>query len=305
MNYTLHQLEVFTKVAETNSVSKASRLLFLSQPAVSIQLRKLQEQFAIPLFRNVGRNIEITEFGYEIASLAHSLLEKAQELKNKTLAYQGITVGQVKIVTASSGKYVMPYFLSGFVKKYPNVDLVMDVTNRERSLDSLMKQKVDFALISVMPDDVQVQSIGLLPQWLYLVNGRDKNLPNVRQKDWTGFPLIFREEGSGTRILMEKYLRDKGITYSVNLELTSNEAILQAVKAGLGISVIPMVSMQHELGAGEIQIVDAPGFPLKANWQLIYLKDRPMLPACRAFVDYLKEHKAGIVQEWFGWMDHG
>ncbi len=153
MNFTLHQLEVFRKVAETQSVSKASRLLFLSQPAVSIQLRKLQEQFAIPLFRNVGRSIEITEFGFEIAALARHMLQKAEELKTKTLAYQGITAGQVKIVSASTGKYVMPYFLSRFAKQFPHVDLVMDVSNRQRSLEILVRQQADFALISVTPEE--------------------------------------------------------------------------------------------------------------------------------------------------------
>ena len=300
MNFTLHQLEVFSKVAACGSVSKASRLLFLSQPAVSIQLRKLQQQFAIPLFRNVGRNIEITEFGFEIATLANNMLARVDELKIKALAYQGVTAGQVRIVTASTGKYVMPYFLSGFSKKYPQVELVMDVTNRQRALDSLASQSVDFALISVMPPQLPVHAISLLPQKLYLVCGKNETIPNVRQKDWRNFPLIFREAGSGTRIMMEQYLASHGISYTVNRELTTNEAILQAVKAGLGISVLPLVSMKHELAAGEVKIVKAPGFPLKTNWQLVYLKDRAMLPASLALIEYLKAEKSDIIREWFG-----
>ncbi len=103
---------------------------------------------------------------------------------------------------------------------------------------------------------------------------------------------------------MEKYFSEKGISYTVNRELTSNEAILQAVKAGLGMSVIPMVSMRHELAAGEVRIIGAPGFPLQANWQLIYLKNREMLPASVALIEHLKAMKEEIVQEWFGWLDH-
>jgi DNA-binding transcriptional LysR family regulator len=169
MNYTLNQLQVFLKVVELSSVTKAAEELNLTQPAVSIQLKNFQDQFEIPLTEVVGRRIYITEFGREIARSAEQILEQVYAINNKTRAYQGQLSGLLKISVVSTGKYVIPYFLADFVKENPGIDLKIDVTNRLSVLESMERNETDFALVSIMPENLKVEKIELLPNKLYLV----------------------------------------------------------------------------------------------------------------------------------------
>src|SRR6056297_3295191 len=130
MNYTLHQLQVFLKVTEKGSITKAAEKLYLTQPAVSIQLKNFQDQFSIPLTEVVGRKLYVTDFGMEIAEAARKIIDEVDAINYKTLSYKGKLSGKLKISVASTGKYVMPYFLSEFMKEHTGVDLIMDVTNK-------------------------------------------------------------------------------------------------------------------------------------------------------------------------------
>jgi DNA-binding transcriptional LysR family regulator len=305
MNYTLHQLKVFLTIVESESISKAAQLLFLSQPAVSIQLKNLQEQFDIPLTELVGRRIFITDFGREIAAAAASILSEVERINHKTLAYQGKLAGKIKISVVSTGKYVIPYFLSGFLKQHSGLDIQVDVTNRQKVLGNLEKNEIDLALVSVLPDVLPVERLVLMPQLLYLF-GKAGIACNVQQKkgsfDWKNNPLIFREKGSGTRYLMEKYLVEHKVDYFQKLELSSNEAVKQAVLAGIGYSVLPHVSLKYELNAGDLEIIPLPDFPIISEWQLIWLRGRKMMPATEALIDYLRSNAPAIVQEHFNWL---
>ena len=137
MNYTLHQLRVFVKVVEKESVTKAAAELHLTQPAVSIQLKNLQDQFDIPLIEIVNRKLTVTDFGREVADAAKRILSEVRSIESKTMAYKGYLVGQLKISVVSTGKYSMPFFISGFLKQHPGVDLIMDVTNKSQVLKTL------------------------------------------------------------------------------------------------------------------------------------------------------------------------
>ncbi|WP_346210578.1 LysR family transcriptional regulator [Gelidibacter algens] len=157
MNYTLHQLHIFLRIAELKSITKASETLHLTQPAVSIQLKNFQDQFPIPLTEVVGRQLYVTDFGLEIAAAAEKILNEVHAINYKTLAYKGQLSGRLKISIVSTGKYVMPYFLSDFMQQNEGVDLTMDVTNKSRVVESLELNAVDFALVSVMPKKLQVK----------------------------------------------------------------------------------------------------------------------------------------------------
>ena len=162
MNYTLNQLRIFLKVVQTESVTKASEELYLTQPAVSIQLKNFQDQFDIPLTEVVGRKIYITDFGREIAEAAENIINQVHAINYKTLAYKGQLTGKLKISVVSTGKYVMPYFLSQFMKENAGVELNMDVTNKYKVLESLENNSVDFALVSILPTTQNIQKLDLL-----------------------------------------------------------------------------------------------------------------------------------------------
>ena len=168
MNYTFNQLQIFLKVVKTKSVTKASEELHLTQPAVSIQLKNFQDQFEIPLTEVVGRKIYITDFGNEIALAAEEIINQMYAINTKTLAYKGQLHGRLKISVVSTGKYVMPFFLSNFMREHSSIELLMDVTNKIKVIESLEKNEVDFALVSILPKNINVEKLDLLSNKLFL-----------------------------------------------------------------------------------------------------------------------------------------
>lgn len=303
MNYTLNQLQVFLKVAQTQSVTKASEELHLTQPAVSIQLKKFQDQFDLPLTEVVGRKIYITDFGKEIADSVENILNQLNAINYKTPAYKGQITGRLKISVVSTGKYVMPYFLADFLKQHSGVDLLMDVTNKNKVVESLESNEVDFALVSILPATLNVEKLDLLENKLYLVgNTKEKFSDPVNTKVlFKNLPLIFREKGSGTRLIMENFIERNGIQVSKKLELTSNEAVKQALLAGLGYSIMPLIGIKNELQNNELHIIPIKSLPIKTTWSLIWMRGKKHSPVSLAFLDFLRKEKSKIIQEWFSW----
>ncbi|MFN8396564.1 MAG: LysR family transcriptional regulator [Bacteroidia bacterium] len=303
MNYTLNQLQVFLKVVQTGSVTRAAEELHLSQPAVSIQLRNLQDQFDIPLTENVGRRIHITDFGREIALAAEEILEQVHAIQSKTMAYKGLLTGRLKISVVSTGKYILPYYLSGFMQQHAGVELVMDVTNRQKVVLSLENNELDFALLSILPTSFGTEHVELLDNKLFLVGGGGTVDGGSEQVPIGGgsLPLILRESGSGTRLIMEDYLKQMDMRPGKRLELTSNEAVKQAVIAGLGYSLMPLIGLKHELQSGEVAIIPSPGLPIYTKWCLVWLRGKRHSPVAQAYLDYLHREKDAITQSRFDW----
>jgi DNA-binding transcriptional LysR family regulator len=305
MYYTLNQLKIFLKIVETESITKASEELRLTQPAVSIQLRNLQDQFDVPLTEVIGRKIHITDFGKEIAVMAAKILAQVNEINVKTMAYKGLLAGKLKISVVSTGKYVIPYFLVDFMRANPGVELAIDVTNKLKVLESLEHNEVDLALVSILPLHPQVEKMDLLQNKLYFVGNMERKFHRGETfKDLIqSVPMIYRESGSGTRQVMERYIEKNKFTISKKMELTSNEAVKQALVAGLGYSVMPLIGIKNELFNKELQIIPAKGLPIKTTWSLIWLKGKRHSPVSMAFLNYIKAHKSQIVQEKFSWYE--
>jgi LysR family transcriptional regulator, low CO2-responsive transcriptional regulator len=305
MNYTINQLRIFLKITQTQSVTKASEELHLTQPAVSIQLRNFQDQFEIPLTEVVGRKIFITDFGREIAVAAENILNQVHAIDFKTLAYKGRLAGRLKISIVSTGKYIIPYFLTKFIKQNEGVELLLDVTNKLKVVESLEKNEVDFSLVSVLPGNIQVEKIELMQNKLYLVSNYEQKFEKrlYDKKIFEKIPLIYREQGSGTRQTMEKYIQRNQLPVHKKMELTSNEAVKQAVIAGLGCSIMPLIGIKNELHIGELQIIPVKGFPIKSVWNLIWLKGKSHSPAAASFLSHIKKEKANIIKEKFDWYE--
>lgn len=305
MNYTLNQLQIFLKIVQTQSVTKAAEELHLTQPAVSIQLRNFQDQFEIPLTEVLGRKIHITDFGREIAVAAESIIEQVHAINYKTMAYKGKLSGRLKISVVSTGKYVMPFFLSDFMEANAGIELLMDVTNKSKVIDSLENNEVDFALVSVLPDTMKIEKTDLLQNKLFLVGSTRKKIKKgMPAKDlFRELPIIFREKGSGTRFTMEKYLERNAISVNKKLELTSNEAVKQALLAGLGYSIMPLIGIRNELQNNELQIIPVKGLPIKTTWSLIWLKGKKHSPVSLAFLDHLNKEKSRIADDKFSWYE--
>lgn len=293
MNYTIHQLNVFLKVVETSSITKAAEELYMTQPAVSIQLKNFQDQFSIPLTEIVGRKLFVTEFGHEIALVAKNAIEELSLIQFKTKEYEGALRGKLKISSASTGKYVMPFFLSGFLKQHSGIDMVLDVTNKTRVIESLKKNEIDFALVSIIPDGIEFEEEKLVENKLFLVGDQ----PDFEEDK----ALIFREEGSATRLEMENYFAKHEQNKRKRLELTSNEAVKQAIIAGVGYSILPIIGLKNSISNGELFVIDRRGLPLKTEWRLIWLKGKKLSPVAQSYLNFVRSNKEDIVKHHFGW----
>lgn len=303
MNYTLHQLLVFHKVCELQSITKAADELNLTQPAVSIQLKNFQDQFPIPLTEVVGRKLYITDFGWEIAAASEKILAELEAINYRTLAFQGKLAGRLRFSVVSTGKYVIPFFVSNFISEHSGIELQIDVTNKTRVEESLELNRIDFALVSDIPKKLRINKLLLMENRLFYVISPKYKLPSIvtTQTLFEDVPIIFRESGSSTRGLMEEFILDKGFRVYQNLELTSNEAVKQAVIAGLGASILPLIGIKNELANGSLKIVHVLGLPIKTTWNLIWMESKKLSPSALAFLHYLEVHKEEIMNQHFKW----
>ena len=305
MNYTLHQLQVFLKITQTKSITRAAEELHLTQPAVSIQLKNFQDQFEIPLTEVISRKLYVTDFGKEIAIAAENIINEVYAINYKTQAFKGQLSGRLKLSVVSTGKYVMPYFLAEFMKNNFEVELEMDVNNKSKVLKSLKNNEVDFALVSILPSDISVESKVVLENKLFLIGNKSVEVnPKYDLIDYAStFPLIYREQGSATRFSMENFLDKNGIIPNMKIQLTSNEAVKQSVIAGLGLSIMPLIGLKNELEKGDIKIIPIKKLPIVSNWRLIWLKGKKMSPVAKAYFDYVNECNESINKEYFSWIN--
>lgn len=303
MNYTLNQLRIFLKVVEQKSITKASEELHLTQPAVSIQIKNFQDQFDIPLLEKIGRQIQVTNFGEEVADSCRVILEEIEKVENRKMAYLGHITGKLQVSVVSTGKYVMPFFFSEFMEKYPGIQLNMDVTNKSKVVRSLERNDVDFALVSVLPKGFAVEHTTLMENNLFLVAKKDSSGKRKisSPKELEKMTLLFRENGSATRMAMEEYLKKNKVQVNRSMELATNEAIKQAVLAGLGCSIMPIIGIRNELRDGELEIIELNGLPIATDWNLIWLKSKRLSPAATAYLVYIEDKKDEIIKTHFSW----
>ncbi|MFZ9761482.1 MAG: LysR family transcriptional regulator [Candidatus Kapaibacteriota bacterium] len=306
MQYTFHQLKIFTRIAKLGSITKAAEELHLSQPALSIQLRNFQDQFDIPLTEIVGKKLYLTDFGQEILAYAERILDQAGAMDDVVQSYKGQLTGKLKIAVVSTGKYVIPYLLTDFLNAHPAITLELDVTNKEKVIESLEQNSIDFALVSLVPGHLKTESIPIVRNTMYLIGAYQskKSQKELSINELHQLPWIFREQGSGTRQMMERFLSQRHITVQKMLELTSNEAVKQAIMANLGYSIMPLIGIKNELKRNQLMIVPVKGLPIHTTWRIIWLKGKKHSPVVKTLLGYIKDNKKKILQEHFDIQDN-
>ena len=304
MNYTLHQLRIYLKVTETLSITKTAEKLNLTQPAISIQLKNFQDQFDYPLIEIINKKIQVTGLGKEIAIAAESIISQIDNINYKSHNYKNKLSGHLKISIVSTGKYIMPYFLADYLKLNSGVDLSMDVTNYSKVINSLLQYEIDFALISHDSDNTKFEKLDLISNELFLVGGGSITSPSNEDKTITNKTFLFREEGSRTRLVMENFILKNKIKIKKKIELTSNEAVKQAVMAGLGLSLMPIIGIRNELESGLLTIIPKKGLPIQTTWRLIWLKEKKLSPIAESYLNYLAKEKQNIIKNNFTLLKH-
>lgn len=289
---TLHQLRIFNSLAEHMSFTRAAAELHLSQPAVSIQIKRLEESVGMPLVEQLGKRLFLTDAGRELASACRDVLDRLRVLGEDISGMEEGIKGPINVAAITSSKYFMPYLLGVFLRDYPQVVPRLTITNQTRVLARLRANEDDLVIMGTLPEELEpeFEAQFFLDNPLVVVAPADH--PLVGQK---GIPLariaeerfLSREQGSGTREARTRLFIEHGLTPNVYMELGSSEAIKQAVMAGLGISVLSRHSLSLELEAGLLAVLDVEHFPLMRKWHAVHLKHKKLSNTATRFLQFL------------------
>jgi DNA-binding transcriptional LysR family regulator len=297
LNVSLRQLRVFEAVARRSSYTRAAEELHLSQPAVSMQVRQLEDQVGMPLFERIGKGIGLTEAGREIYHYSRSINRALAEMDDVVQSLKGVSRGRLSIAVASTINYFAPRVLAEFHRRYPGIHLTLDVTNRERIVRQLESNQVDMVLMGTPPGDVDVAAEPFMANPLVVIAPPDHPLAGERDIPLARLSsevFVMREPGSGTRQSLERFLSESGTLIRHGMQMTRNEAIKQAVRSGLGISVVSVHTIELELETGRLVTLDVQGFPLPRDWYLVYRRGRRLSPAAKAFQDFVLSEAQGL-----------
>ena len=290
MHFTFQPLKLFESVFRNKSYTRASEELFLTQPAISIQLKRLEEQIGLPLFEQVGKKIFPTLAGEAVYEASIDILNRVSNLKGSIESLQGVVKGPMKISVVTTAKYFMPHLLGAFLKHYPDVEPRLKFTNRANVVDRLLQNKDDFVIMGQIPDDNKFQAYPFLENILVPVAPFGHPLTkkkNISLKQLIKERILGREIGSGTRLVFNRLLEQKGLKIEPYMELSSSEAIKQGVMAGLGLAVLSLHSIRLELNTGKLIVLDVEGFPIKRRWFVVHLKNKQLSLTAKTFFEYI------------------
>ena len=298
MHFTLQQLKLFEAVSRNSSYTRAAEELHLSQPAVSIQIKRLEEQVGMPLFDTVGKKIFTTAAGKAMYAACTDILGRAAELKDTVEELKGEVKGPLQISVVTTAKYFMPHLLGTFLTKYPDVEPKLVFTNRAKVMHRLLNNEDDFVVMGQIPEDEKLETYPFLEN--ILVPVVHPNHPLATQKN---IPLeallderfLVREVGSGTRLVFDRLLEKKNMKIDPYMELGSSEAIKQGVMAGLGLAILSLHSLRLEQDAQKLVVLDVEGFPIKRRWFAVHLKGKKLSLVARTFHDYILAESNNIL----------
>ena len=298
MNVTFRQLRVFEAVARHLSYTQAAHELHLSQPAVSMQIRQLEENVGLPLFEQIGKKIYLTEAGHEMYRYSRSIAEQLEEAEEVIQQLKGVHRGHLDIAVASTANYFATRLLAAFARRYPGTTFSLDVTNRASLLRQLEDNSRDLVIMGKPPADMPLVAESFMDNPLVVVAPPDHPLarePNIPFERLARETFVVREAGSGTFIAMERFFEEHGIDRATGMELTPNEAIKQAVEAGLGLGIVSIHTLELELEAGRLVVLDVEHFPILRHWYVVHREGKRLSPVAQAFRDFVLGEAAGFV----------
>jgi len=290
MHLTFQQLKLFESVSRLGSYTRAAEELFITQPAVSIQIKRLEEQTGLPLFEKVGKKIFLTAAGKAMYQASSDILIRVDSLKDSIEELKGEIKGPLHLSVVTTAKYFLPHLLGTFLQKYPDVEPKLKFTNRARVIERLMNNDDDFVIMGQVQKDEHLETYPFLNNILGIIAAADHPLANkehITLKELAKQRFLIRESGSGTRYVFDSLLKDHGLEIEPYMELGSSEAIKQAVMAGLGIAVLSLHSVQLEREVNKLTVLNVEGFPLKRRWYAVHLKGRKLSLVARTFLDYI------------------
>ena len=300
MRVTLGQLKAFEAVARLGSFSGAGKELFITQPAVSKKVRQLQDEVGLALIEQVGKKLFLTDAGRLLLGVCTDWLDTWARFEQSIADLQGLKRGRLKIAVVTTSKYFMPRVLGPFCAKYPGIDVAMEVINRDRLLERLARNEDDLYVMGIPPDDIDIVSRPLIDNPLVVVAPASHPLAKRRRLRFSELAdqmFLMREEGSGTRIAVERLFEEKNTPLKVKMELGSNEAIKQAVAGGLGLSIMSRHAISTLAGSEAIVELNVQGFPLKRHWYVVTPGGKQLSVVATTFLEFLDEHVKLLVAD--------
>ncbi|MEO8157869.1 MAG: LysR substrate-binding domain-containing protein [Betaproteobacteria bacterium] len=300
MRITLNQLKVFEAVSRLSGFSRAARELHLAQPTVSMQVKQLADSVGMPLFEQIGKKTYLTQAGGLVQSSAREVFDALARLQMQLAELKGIKRGRLKVSVVTTAKYFIPRLLGPFMKHYPGIDIALDVGNRAEIVARLARNDDDLYIMGMPPAAMGIQRhpfvenpiVAIAPRGHPLVGKRRVRLARLAEE-----PFLLREQGSGTRMATERFLKEHGVKLNVRMELGSNEAIKQAVAGGLGLSLLSLHALTGELARGDLALLDVEALPIRRSWYIVHPTGKQLSIVAQAFFDYLKAEGPELERE--------
>lgn len=291
MNITIRQLRVFLEVAKQQNFTEAAKNLHLTQPAVSMQVKQLEEVVGIPLLLKIGRRIQLTDAGHEILLLCRNVLNQIEQTEQHLEQISEGHQGRLKLVVASTVSAVATKLLAAFNALYPKMHISFDVTNREGLIKQLQNNEADIVLMGQPPENLDLITEAFMDNPLVLIAPPDHPLARQQQpasiNQLMQYGFVVREPGSGTRLAMERFFNEHDKTLNTNMEMNSNDAIKQSVEVGLGLGVVSIHTLEHELAEKRLAVINAEGFPIRRLWYLVQSRNKRLSPLAERFKNYI------------------
>lgn len=292
MNITFRQMRIFLALQEYGSITAAAKACHVTQPTVSMQLKEMSDAVGLPLYEVVGKQLTLTQVGEELALTARSMVDTWSDFEQRINAIKGVTRGRLRVAVVSTAKYFIPRLLGAFCKAHPDVDIALEVLNRDGVVQRLQDNRDDVYIMSMPPADIDIESHSFMPNPLVVVAPASHPLAHKKRIALATLQdqrFVLRERGSGTRLACDAHFARHGFTPLVRLELGSNEAIKQAVAGELGLTVLSTHALGEHLVDDSLTVLKVAGFPIHSHWFVVTRKGKRMSPTTAAFIAHLEK----------------
>ncbi|BEI34234.1 LysR family transcriptional regulator [Polynucleobacter sp. HIN5] len=299
----LPQLAVFEAVARLSSFTKAADELHLAQPTVSAQIKKLADNLQIPLFEQIGKRIYLTPAGENLYNGCQLLFTTLSNIEESLSDLRGLEHGRLRLAVSTTGKYFVPRLLAEFVKLHPAIEVSLQIHNRNTLIDRLSRNEDDLYVFSNPPDDFEIVTQPILPNPMVVFAREDHPLAHEKKisiEQLKNEKFIMREPGSGTRMVAYEAFDHHGLEPHVQMELSTNEAIKQAILAGLGISILSQYTLGLDTFEPRLSILNVQGFPIEKQWQFVYPVGKQTSSVSRAFMDFVRKEAPTLIEDHVG-----
>ncbi|NOY17337.1 MAG: LysR family transcriptional regulator [Gammaproteobacteria bacterium] len=299
MNITFRQLKVFESAGRHLSYTRAAEELHLSQPGVSMQIKQLEEMIGLPLFEQIGKKMHLTPAGHEIFTYSQSIGHLLDEVEVVVKDLKGVQSGKLAISVATTASHFATRLLAAFSQRYERVTISLDITNRASLRDQLDNNVPDLVIMGQPPEGVEVKSDAFMENPLVIIAPANHSLAkesNIPLKHFEDEHFVVREAGSGTRIAIRRFFEQHGVSFHTGIEMSSNEAIKQAVEAGLGLGIVSIHTLELELETGRLVLLDVEDFPILRHWHIVQRAGKRLSPVAMAFKQFVLEEAEQFIR---------